>query len=324
MKVQDSQVFPVTRVKVSEHVILYKTGFTGSYPNMIAVNTTEGVVVIDSHQYPEVAKRIREMINNDFNKEVKYLINSHAAYDHFGGNIAFEDVPIISSKNVYAGVKQFLQMSKSPQFAQFIEQELINKPNSYRSAYTGDPLEIDESIESNKNLLTAIKENTFDIVLPDTVFEDYMVFSVGETSFQLFENTPSYSRSDIVIYIPEEKVLIVGDIFNKDRLPLISRETNLDSWMSLFDKFLNENTDIKYFIGTHGYPISREEIIEQINYVKKLYEEVKSYKAKGSTLDVALHELSLDHFPFLNKYNPCFYGTIINTHERNINSIWMQ
>ena len=54
------------------------------------------------------------------------------------------------------------------------------------------------------------------------------------------------------------------------------------------------------------------------------YKEVKSYKTQGKTLDVALHDLSLDHFPFLNNYNPCFYGTILNTHEMNINSIWMQ
>ncbi len=62
VKSQDFVNFPVTKIKLSRNVILYKTGKTSVYTNMVAVKTSEGIVVIDALQYPEVAERVKEMI----------------------------------------------------------------------------------------------------------------------------------------------------------------------------------------------------------------------------------------------------------------------
>lgn len=323
-KSQDFEKFPITKINASKNVIIYKTGLTSVYSNMIAVKTSNGVVVIDAHQYPEVARKIREMINSDFKDEVVYLINTHGAYDHTGGNLVFDNVPIFGSAGTSVEMQRFNQISKSPQFQSFIEQEMIIKPESSRDTYPGDKKEINESVESNKNLIKMISENSFSTIIPDTLFKDNYNLTVGKTEFKMYANTPSYSRSDIVIYIPEEKALIVGDIFNKNRLPMINRETNLEKWIALFDPFTKNDSDVNYFIGTHGDIISKVEIINQFTYLKKLFEEVKRLKTEGKSIEEVTNLLSLKEFPYLNTYNPYFYGTAMNIHNLNISAIWRQ
>ena len=319
---QDFSNFPITKIKVNPNVIVYKAGLTGAYSNMVAVKTSGGIVVIDALQYPEVAKRVREMITKDLNGEVKYLINSHGAFDHTGGNIAFDDVPIIGCADVKREMQMFQQMEASPQFESFVQEQMIKKPEEMRASYIGDKREIDESIELYKNLLKSIKDNTFKIVIPDTLFDDHYTLKVGNTTFNMYHNTPSYSRSDIIIYIPEEKTLVMADIFNNNRIPVINRNTDLKKWEALFEPYLNGKIEVKHFIGTHGKPLPLDEMKNQFNYIKTLFKEVEKIKSAGKTMVEAIDELALTKLPYLSKYNPYFYGTAMNQHEMNIKAVW--
>jgi len=324
VKSQDFVNFPITKIKLSGNVILYKTGKTSVYTNMVAVKTSKGIVVIDALQYPEVAERVKEMIKKDMKGQISYLINTHGAYDHTGGNIAFEDVPIIGQLNVKTEIEMQSKASSNPQALQAMEQQMIIKPDQMRSTYPGSPEEIDESIESGRGLINSIKNNKFIAVIPDTLFKEQYTLKSGKTTFLMESNTPSYSRSDIIIYIPEYKTLIVGDIFNKNRLPLFSAATQLDKWEELFEPYIKEDTKVKFFLGTHGYPITVDEIREQFKYLRKLSDEVKRFKTEGKTVEETKANLTLDKFPFLSNYNPYFYGSAIHIHNFNIDAIWRQ
>ena len=134
----------------------------------------------------------------------------------------------------------------------------------------------------------------------------------------------SYSQSDIIIFIPNEKTLVVGDIFNKNRLPIIKPGTDLDKWEKLFAPYISENSDIKYFLGGHGGVLTVGKIKEQFNYIRELYTETKRIKGEGKTVEEAMKELAFEDFPYLCNFNPYFFGTAIHTHNNNINSIWRQ
>ena len=121
-------------------------------------------------------------------------------------------------------------------------------------------------------------------------------------------------------------MLIVGDIFNANRIPFFSpRGTDLDSWTKLFAAFIADNSKIERFIGTHGTgSLTAAEIREQFRYLKKLSEEVKKLKASGKSAAEIQAILPLDQFPYLAKYNPYFYGTPQNVHAANIAVLWAQ
>lgn len=320
---QDWKNISIKKVRVTRDVILFKTGESAACPNMIAVNTSKGIVVFDASQYPGVAGRVRKMIKKEFGDKFAYLVNTHAASDHTGGNEAFHDVPIIGQSNVKTEIQRDLEMAKSAEYQQAME-KMIAMSEQLWTNYPGNPLEIDESIASTRNMIASIKNNTFNPVVPDTLFNDQYSLSMGNRTIHMYHNAPSYSESDIVIYIPEEKTLIVGDIFNKKRLPWINKSFNLDLLEKTFSPYLSGKSEVRYVIGTHGDVMTMEDVKAQFKYLSKLSQEVLKIKKSGKTIDEARKELMLDNFPYLNTFNPYFYGTPIDVHNRNIQVIWMQ
>ncbi|MFA6127264.1 MAG: MBL fold metallo-hydrolase [Bacteroidales bacterium] len=319
----DRKDIPIRKEKVTKNIILYKTGETSANPNMVAVKTSKGIVVVDALQYPELAGKVRKMITREFGNNIAYLVNTHAASDHTGGATAFDDIPIIGHSNIKMEQKREHEMASSSQYQEFLE-KMSTPSEKFWTNYPGNPLEIDESVANTRNMLSDIKNNALKLIVPDTLFDDQYVLNMGNRTLKMYHNIPSYSESDIIIYIPEEKALIIGDIFNKQRLPWINQNLNLESWEKLFAPYLAEPSEVKYFIGTHGSVMTRDEVRDQFNYLKKLLSEVQRLKKEGKTVEDALKELALDKFPYLSNFNPYFYGTPIHMHNRNIQVMWMQ
>jgi glyoxylase-like metal-dependent hydrolase (beta-lactamase superfamily II) len=78
--------------KVADGVYLFTTtpyadvGFCG---NSVAIITGEGVLVFDSGATPETAQTILAEIRKLTDRPVRYLVNSHWHWDHWGGNQVF-------------------------------------------------------------------------------------------------------------------------------------------------------------------------------------------------------------------------------------------
>jgi len=304
---------------VTRNVVLYKTGLTAANSNMIAVNTSKGVVVIDSLQYPALAKRIRGMIEKEFGKPVAALINSHGAMDHTWGNEIFQDVPIYGHRAVKMEMERFQAAAKAG--ALRLPGAGAADPN-FRASYPGDPREVDEAAEITSRLMATVQQGAVPAVIPTVLFDDSYVLTVGDHTFKMAHNTPTYSQSDIIIAIPEEKTLIVGDIFNKPRLPWIAPITDVKAWQELFAGYIADGSGYEHFLGTHGDEMTAGEIREQLLYVRALGEQVKAYGAAGKTLNEAREDLALGRFPHLSRMNPYFYGAPTQLHARNIQTAW--
>ena len=151
-----------------------------------------------------------------------------------------------------------------------------------------------------------------------------MSLTLGSTSLHLFSNTTSYSDNDIIIEIPEEHTLIVGDIFNKNRLPWLDSKTDFTFMNKLFASYISDSSTVYNFIGGHGYGMTKNEIKEQLNYINELKANVDSLKKEGKTISETKIILAIKTFKFLTNYNPLFNGTSLNLHEMNIEAIWKQ
>jgi glyoxylase-like metal-dependent hydrolase (beta-lactamase superfamily II) len=313
---------PIAKIKLTENILLFKTGATGVYPNMIAVKTGKGTVVFDSHQFPEITKKIRSLIEKEFGKNIVYLINTHGANDHTSGNGVFSDVPIIAVEEAMTDMRQWNEFIKNPQAAQRGLAGLQQMPK-LRETYPGDPKDIDEEIERTTKTIADMKTAP-DPATPTIMFHDQMTLDLGGRTFFLYHNTPSYSRSDIVIHIPEENVLIVGDIFNQNRLPWLDEKTDFTAMKNLFAPFIADDSKIKTFIGTHNGPMTIDEVRDNFRYIDHLRAEVARLRQEGKSLSDAVNELALTGFPVFSKFNPFFYGNPFNIHTINIQAVWKQ
>jgi len=90
------------------------------------------------------------------------------------------------------------------------------------------------------------------IAYPDKTFEDKLTIKMGGETFELLHLGPAHSPGDIMLWIPEKKLVISGDIAFNQRLLPIMEHTDTAGWIETWDKF--EALKPEIIIPGHGDP----------------------------------------------------------------------
>lgn len=184
--------------------------------NSAFVVTDNGVLVVDTGSSTAIGKALRETIASVTEQPVRWIINTHAHGDHWLGNAAFAD----SVLAIYAtpGARDQIRSGG--------ENWVRNFKRMTRGA-TGDSR----------------------IVPPDTPISQRTELQLGSTSIVLFPSGNSHSPGDLILWLPEAKVLIAGDVVYSDRMPS-TNNSNLQQWINLLPEL--EQLQPQAVIPGHG------------------------------------------------------------------------
>lgn len=322
---QTSPEIPIEAKKLSDRVLFIKTGGTPVMSNVTAIATTEGIVVIDAHYKPEMGSIIRRVIEEAFGrKDFAYLVYSHAGVDHIGGSPAFTDAVSVGHKNCDSHIDSLhktiadinVKEGMAPRLK--IIQDQID-------AGTDDPSQMTKLEEAMLywSELADLLASGFRYTKPSLTFSDRMTLRVGGVTFELCYCTPGYSQSDILIHVPEEKLLVVGDIFVKHRIPLFDEKTDLHRWQEVFKPYIEKDIEVHHIIGCHGELMAIDGIKEQLDYLDDLWAAVVAAKQEGLTLEQAKQSLSFGRrYAHLSHLGTRWVSTPFDLHERNIEQAW--
>ena len=98
------------------------------------------------------------------------------------------------------------------------------------------------------------------IVPAQLEFEDILRLDLGELTAEIFHTVAPHSEDSVCIYIPEEKVLFLGDCICPDYFNggYLDKE-KLGVLIQVIEK-----TDCRYCILSHDEPLSKEELLEYL------------------------------------------------------------
>jgi len=173
-----------------------------------------------------------------------------------------------------------------------------------------------EGFESKDDL-----EGDFVFTLPNITFNEALTIDIGDITVEL-----SYYglHSDILVYIPEEKLLIAGDAFHETYLPVVNFEQreafswDIDRWISKLKSFYAEDRGIDKVVSGHRNVFSGEHLEEYLKYFKELFPGIEKAVMDGLTLDQTKERLrsliERDSFQNLNVLEDC--------HKINIEQTW--
>ena len=91
-----------------------------------------------------------------------------------------------------------------------------------------------------------------ELATPDQIFEDKLELKMGSWKFEILNLGPAHSPGDIMVWMPEKKLVISGDIAFHERLLPLFDDTNTAAWIKTWDKFEALGADI--IIPGHGHP----------------------------------------------------------------------
>jgi glyoxylase-like metal-dependent hydrolase (beta-lactamase superfamily II) len=237
-----------------------------SFSNCAYIVTDEGVVVVDTQLIPFFANEIIKEIKTVTDKPIKYAINTHWHTDHVGGNETF--------------------FPQTPIIAHEFTRKIIEKRRK----------EQDEGIidESLKQL------GEFKLTPPDITFDQSMTLHMGNKIIELKFFGGGHSGGDIIVYLPEEKVLFSGDLFIKGSgLPDYRDDANIDKHILSLKKI--QALDIEKIISGHLEIAEKKDIQATIDKLIAFRAQVKKYVDSGIPPEKAAESI-----PFPENENP-FY-----------------
>ncbi|UCF55991.1 MAG: MBL fold metallo-hydrolase [Deltaproteobacteria bacterium] len=217
------------------------------------VKTDEGVVVIDTDV--RTVDQFFATLPQITDKPVKFLINSHHAFDHTSANCVFaqKGVTIIGSERC--------------------RQEMIRygehnfKRWSDREPYVKKILE----------------EKAITVALPHITFDHELQLHLGGETLELFYYGHAHTPGDIIIYLPKDQILFAGDLLWVGFFPNV-REANVPNQVRVLDRILE--FPVKYYIPGHGNITSdRGEVIRLRNFLEFLYERINDMVRDGQSLE---------------------------------------
>lgn len=260
------QMAPPKVVKINEHVyaLLGPLGVPSKHNQGYMVNSTviignQGVILVDSGASDEVGSHLRKAIAKLTPKPVTHVINTHHHGDHVLGNIVFQGAEVVSSE---------------------ICREMVNK--------TGD-----EWVALVESLIGHKLPNTRPV--PATVTyagENTKVERTTQGIKLVFWVPPgSHTVGDMMVYLPDDKVLVGGDILVNRTIPVM-RDALVKNWVGTLEQVLA--FDAETIVPGHGPLMRKSDVAKLQHQMATFYTGVEAGYKKGlsdsetrKTLDVA-------------------------------------
>ncbi|TYC62518.1 MBL fold metallo-hydrolase [Marinobacter sp. BW6] len=226
----------------------------GHNNNLSFIITEKGVVVFNGGDNYLLAKAFHNSIRSITEKDVKYVVNENAQGHSMLGNSYWRDqgVPIIAQNEA---IREFEHQG-------------------------------DAKLASMKRRNKEKAEGTY-VAVPDIGFDTQHDLNMGDVQIQLHYFGPGHSPGDIALWVPEEKLLITGDLGFHQRLLAVFEDTETGAWVESFDK-MTAQLDPEIVIPGHGEPTTIDVVTEETRgYLVFLRNAVIEILEQGGGLDDA-------------------------------------
>lgn len=259
---------------------LPNAGNHGYMVNSTLILGDKGAILIDTGLSDEVGAHIRKAAEKLTSLPITHIINTHHHGDHVLGNSVFAGAEILSSENCKKLVVEtgadWIAIAESSVGYKLPNTKPVLATRTYASQ-TRTPVEIN-----------GVK----------------MEFWVPEAA---------HTKGDMLVWLPEDKVLISGDVLVNTTLPVF-RDAEVKKWVQTLADV--QQFPAKTIIPGHGPLMSMKDAAAMHMRMADFYAGVeKLYKSGGTEADVR-QKVSMKEWQKLKHYDEQMGG--------NINRTWLQ
>ncbi|MCI0529548.1 MAG: MBL fold metallo-hydrolase, partial [Nitrospira sp.] len=229
--------------------------------------TDEGVIVVDSQMNEDLAKEMLSEIGKHSSLPILYVINTHYHGDHTFANHVFSPTQgIIAHENTL----KFLREHGTEHLQQF--EQIFGREQS-----------------------KGIK-----ITLPTKTLQDQLTLTFKDRTIQILYFGLGHTNSDLVVYLPQEKILFSGDLVYVGRLPWLG-DGNTRQWLKTLEKV--KNLDFKTVMPGHGKVGNRQDVQRFDVYLTDLRAVVLTAMLHGASLNEMKQTIRLPAYQQDLKYS---------------------
>lgn len=198
---------------------------SGHNNNLSFIVTGEGVVVVNGGAAYQLAKALHDEIRQITDEPVKLVINENGQGHAMLGNAYWAEQGVAILAHVDAA-EDF--EDRGPQI--LARMETYNKEKSADTVLQG----------------------------PSQTFEEEKLIEMGRFRIEVKNLGPAHSPGDIVVWLPEQSLVISGDMAFHERLLPIFDDTDTAGWLESWEVF--EALEATYVIPGHGHPTNMDQV----------------------------------------------------------------
>lgn len=269
----------VVKINPRVYALLGPVGLPDKNNQGYMVNSTviigeKGIILVDTGSTDLVGAHIKSAVAKISPKPVTHIINTHHHGDHNLGNVAFPGAQIISSEKC---------------------KQLVEK--------TGY-----EWIGIMENLIGQKFPNTKPIPASVTFKEE----STTEKTYDgvkvvLWAPKGSHTEGDMLVYLPDDKVLIAGDVMVSHTSPNMT-DGFVKNWIATLKA--SRQFDAKTIVPGHGPLMTKTDVAKFHDMMAKFYAQVEAGYKKGLTDSEIRKTLDLSAWKKLVRFEDTMGGNI--------------
>lgn len=269
---------------------------TGSVGNAAIIDLGDSTIVVDTFTTIQAAKDLQATAIYLTGNPVSYVINTHWHSDHTSGNQLFTPKAQIISTSTTREIMATFGKNR-------IDQQLSNPEPIYKAI---DELEEKIQQETDEKLKMEMQwENASDreymktlpnlvYTLPTITFDQQMSIYGSDRTVQLITYGGGHTQSDTFVYLPEEKIAVMGDLVLSKHHPVMIH-ANPQEWLNILKRV--ELLDVDTIIPGHGEVCSMKELHEVKGYIKDIVALVaETVQSKKSIDDILVPKAYQDWY----------------------------
>lgn len=233
----------------------------GHNNNLSFIVTGDGVIVVNAGASTQLAKALHDEIKKITAQPVKLVINENGQGHAMLGNGYWKQqgVPILAHEDAAIAFDES----------------------------GGDSLDRHERILKEKAGGT-------ELVGPAETFSGKREIEMGDFTIEVLNLGPAHSPGDTMVWIPDQKLVITGDMAFHERMLPIFDDTDTAAWLETWEAF--EALGAVYVIPGHGHPTNIDQVRRYTkDYLVHLRGKIREHIDNGGELKDAYY---VDQTPF--------------------------
>jgi cyclase len=240
------------------------------------IDLGDKTLIFDPFMNIDAAQDLKLIARKLTRRDAGIVVNSHYHNDHVRGNQVFLPATIISTE----WTKHQMAVSEPQELAWELANAtklLADNKEKFARAHGREKGELAVWIGYYEGMV--VNDPYVRTTLPDLTFNDSLWIQGSERSVKLVEIKGGHTSSDLVLELPSEGIIFMGDLLFEGRHPYLP-DGRWDSWVDhLLDFYYDE--DYSKFVPGHGDICGKEQLKILVNYINNLHDLVQAQVNRG-------------------------------------------
>ncbi len=252
----DKQATGLVEIGDGVFAIIYSFGgVTAGGPHSGFIVAGDHLLIIDSLMLPSQASDFQAQIAKVTSKRPTFLVNSHHHQDHVSGNQFFSPPAQVIAHS-------------------YVRHWMLENGEA---AVQGMARSIPEASQIR-------------ITPPSVTFDEKLTLHLDGVEVQLMYFGPAHTFGDIVVYLPQQKVLYAVDVGVTKMVPFLV-DGHSAGWISLLDKV--QELDVDVVVPGHGFLGDKSDLANLRDYLAELRRQVKDRFENGMDEEQAVKDVDV-------------------------------